>query len=99
MPSFTVEYTQGASGPGAITFTLDAAATSEPASGRLDRVGDRVVSPKMTGTGYPDGVVVECIRTSSDAMRVVVVFFNQFQVGYIQPMTERVIENVPLSFD
>jgi len=94
--SFTVEYTQGASGPGQVTFTIDAASASATASGRLDSVGSRVVTPTFAVAGVT--VVVECVRTSSDAMRVTILF-NPGEGEYGGFLgTERVIENVPLSF-
>jgi hypothetical protein len=98
MPSFTVEYTQGTSGPGEITFSVGAFSSTKTASGRLDAVGSRVVSPTFKPAELGNAVldtVVECVRTSSDAMRVVVVFVAG---AYIGSGTERVIENVPLSF-
>jgi hypothetical protein len=96
--SFTVDYTQGATGPGQITFTLNGVPTSVTASGRLDAVGNRVVSPEIPVLGNRT-VQVECVRTSSDAMRVVVVFLLSATSSYsVAPPMERVIENVPLSF-
>jgi hypothetical protein len=96
MASFTVEYTQGTTGPGEITFTIDASSATQTASGRLDSVGSRVVTPTFHVAGV--AVVVECVRTSSDAMRVTIVF-NPGQGTYGGfSGTERVIENVPLSF-
>lgn len=97
MSNFSVEYSQGAKGPGQITFTLDGLTQTLGVSGRLDSVGSRVVSPPFTATG--NAVVVECVRTSTDAMRVAVrVSLPGADQGNTAPDYERVIEDVPLSF-
>jgi hypothetical protein len=93
--TFTVEYTQGATGPGQITFTVDASSQTVTATGRLDAVGNRVVASLSAPVGGSVDVTIECIRTSSHTMRVVVIF-EPLEYGVIT--AERVIENVPITF-
>ena len=99
--SFTVDYTQGATGVGQISLTAGGGPQVVDASGRLDKVGDMVfavVQPPPPALGG-NAVDIECTRTSSHTMRVVVRLKATFSQTYVtSPFLERVIENVPLSF-
>jgi len=95
--SFTVDYSQGATGVGQIALTVGGGAPQTvDASGRLDKVGDMVFA-SLTAFGGP--TEIECTRTSSHAMRVVVRLKSTGSASYLtSTRLERVIENVPLSF-
>lgn len=98
--SFTVDYTQGPNGVGQISLAVGSdAPTVADASGRLDKVGDMVFA-RLKGGVIGNFVEIECTRTSSHTMRVVL-RAGHFELtdtpeGYL--FLERVIENVPLSF-
>jgi hypothetical protein len=95
--SFTVDYTQDAgSSNGEITLTSDSTSTTVSASGRLDNVGDRVVSPVIPGAVGGHDAAVECVLTSSHAMRVTVAIGNILD-EYQPNVIERVLENVPVT--
>ena len=118
--SFEVSYHQDDDNPapGEITFTYAINAgtpVSEtlPASGRLDTVGALVIAEGFTvvlSPGNPDprndfDVVVECTRTSKDAMRVRLVFIgyrgpnsNFPYYSEFAPVLEKIIEDVKLDF-
>ena len=103
--SFIVDYSQGATGNGKITFSVGAESREVDATGRLDSIGSRVDSLEpiegLVSTGTE--VTIECIRTSETAMRVVVRFKNEtvsFEAdgSYFARTLERVVEDVPLNF-
>ena len=98
MSDFAVEYSQGATGPGRITFTINGVRQTLDASGRLGRIGSRVVSPTFN-TAEVDAVI-ECVRTSTTAMRVIVNIASDSDVqqsDHELPYLEQVIEDVPLA--
>lgn len=98
--SFTVDYTQGPSGAGQISLTVESDAPRvADASGRLDKVGDMVFA-RLKGGVIGNFVEIECTRTSSHAMRVVLRagHFDVTDSPHSYLFLERVIENVPLSF-
>lgn len=98
--SFTVDYTQAPSGVGQISLTVgNDAPKSADASGRLDKVGDMVFA-NFSRTMLANFVEIECTRTSSHTMRVVLRAgrFEDASAPEDYLFLERVIENVPLSF-
>ena len=103
--SFSVDYVQTAhtSDPGQISFDGSAFSATVPASGRLDSVGDMVISPIMGPVLTPDpyNVTIEVTRTSSSTMQFVVIFEAATGGGYYYVPCERIektIEDVPITF-
>ncbi len=100
--SFVVDYAQGETGNGEITLTVgNAAPQTVPASGRLDAVGDSVISEHGLSAGVLGDVAeIECTRTSTHSMRVVARFSDsdEFEQDYLVTYLEHVVEDVPLQF-
>lgn len=93
--TFSVEYSQGDSGPGELRIDFDGNVQVLTASGRLDAVGNRVVSPKFVIGTHGELATVECIRTSSSTLRVLLVIHLN---SYASPAYERVLEEVSIDF-
>ncbi len=95
--NFTVDFSQGTTGMGQITFTIGGEAFVVEAD-RLDVVGARTMR-MIPQDEFKGDIRVECIRTSNSDMRVVVIFSREVATQYGTPFSlERVIENVPLNF-
>jgi hypothetical protein len=104
--SFSVDYTQTANqaDPGQIQFDGAGFSGTFTASGRLDSVGDTVISPVIGPvlTPQPFNVTVEVTRTSTGTMRFVVVFENAPGGSYYYyaacDRIVKTIDNVPINF-
>ncbi len=104
--SFSVDYMQTANtpAPGEIGFEGGNLTTTVTASGRLDAVGDTVISPTFGVVLSGDdryNVTVEVTRTSSSTMRFVVVFELDNMGGAYYggcEHIEKTIDDVPITF-
>jgi len=104
------------------TIFLDVGVANQPplsqaqlASGRLDTIGATVVAEGFNTGTFSDNffdIVIECQRTSTNAMTVRLVFFgtiysyefyddnnNHITTPNSGPVLEKVIEDVPLDFN
>ena len=95
---FTVSYSQSSDtgDNGVVTFKFNAGSWVLPTDGRLDAVGDTVVTERQDLNIGNVKATIEATRTSSSEMRVTVVFFAGS--GSYLPFTERVLDKVPLNF-